>query len=48
MIFFGQKYIKLEGILWPLFYTGAFYLIFSGLLTVLFRKAEKKMSYYNV
>ena len=48
IIFFGQKYIKLEGILWPLFYTGAFYLIFSGLLTVLFRKAEKKMSYYNV
>ncbi len=48
IIFFGQKYIKLEGILWPLFYTGAFYLIFSGLLTVLLRKAEKKMSYYNV
>lgn len=48
IIFYGQKYIKLEGILWPLFYTGAFYLLFSGLLTLIFRKVEKKMSYYNV
>ena len=48
IIFFAQKYIKLEGIIWPLFYTGAFYLIFSGLLTLLFGYIEKKMSYYKV
>ena len=35
-------------LVWPLFYSGAFYLIFVGLLTVLFRYAEKKLSYYKV
>ena len=48
IIFFAQKYIKNAGILWPLFYTGAFYLIFSGLLTLLFGYIEKKLSYYKV
>ena len=48
IIFNAQKYIKLEGILWPLFYTGAFYLIFSGLLTLLFNYIEKKLDYYKV
>lgn len=47
IIFFAQKYIKLEGMLWPLFYTGAFYLLFSGALTLLFAKLEKKMNYYH-
>ena len=37
-----------KGIIWPLFYTGAFYLIFVGLLTVLFHFLEKKMSFYKV
>lgn len=48
IIFFAQKYIKLEGMLWPLFYTGAFYLLFSGVLTLLFNRLEKKMNYYHV
>lgn len=47
IIFMGQNYIKLEGIIWPLFYTGAFYLAFNGLLTILFGKIEKKLSYYR-
>ena len=29
------------------FYTGAFYLIFSGLLTLVFGYIEKKMNYYK-
>ena len=37
-----------KGIIWPLIYTGAFYLIFVGLLTVLFHFLEKKMSFYKV
>lgn len=37
-----------KGLIWPLFYTGAFYLIFVGLLTILFGKVEKKLSYYQV
>ena len=47
IIFMGQNYIKLEGIIWPLFYTGAFYLVFNGLLTIVFGKIEKKLSYYR-
>lgn len=35
------------GIIWPLFYTGVFFLIFNGLLTLLFGYIEKKMDYYK-
>lgn len=37
-----------KAIIWPLFYAGAFYLVFVGLLTVLFNYVEKKLSYYRV
>ena len=37
-----------RAIIWPLFYTGAFYLIFVGALTILFNKIEKKLSYYKI
>ena len=37
-----------KGLIWPLFYTGAFYLAFSGLLTILFGKLEKKLDYYKI
>ena len=36
-----------KGIIWPLFYTGAFFLLFNGLLTILFGKIEKKFDYYK-
>lgn len=36
-----------QGLIWPLFYTGAFFLIFCGVLTILFRLAEKKLDYYK-
>ena len=36
IIFAAQDYIRNEGLLWPLFYTGAFYLVFSGILTLLY------------
>lgn len=35
------------GSITPLFYSGAFYLIFNGLLTVLFSFIERKLSYYR-
>ena len=35
-------------VMWPLLCTGLFYLIFSGLLTIIFNKLEKKMDYYKV
>ncbi len=36
-----------RGVIWPLFYTGAFFLLFCGLLTVLFGYIEKKLDYYK-
>ena len=36
-----------KAIIWPLFFTGVFYLIFNGLLTILFGYIEKKLSYYK-
>lgn len=47
IIWEGQSFIKGAGIIWPLFYTGVFYLIFSGLLTMLFSYIEKKLSYFE-
>ena len=44
IIWAGESFIK-KGLIWPLFYAGAFYLIFSGLLTVILTKLEKKLSY---
>lgn len=46
IIWAGESFIK-SGLIWPLFYTGVFYLIFNGLLTVLFGWLEKKMSYFR-
>ncbi len=47
VIWAAQEYIKLKGLIWPLFYTGAFYLLFCGLLTLLFNYIEKKLNYYK-
>ena len=46
IIWAGESFIK-KGLLWPLFYTGAFYLLFNGILTVLFGRIEKKLNYYR-
>lgn len=46
IIWAGESFIK-KGLLWPLFYTGAFYLVFNGLLTLLFGYIEKKLNYYR-
>ena len=46
IIWAGESFIK-KGLIWPLFYTGAFYLIFSGGLTILFAKLEKKLDYFR-
>ena len=46
IIWAGESFIK-KGMIWPLFYTGAFYLIFNGGLTVLFGRLEKKLNYFR-
>lgn len=48
IIWNAQSYIKGAGLIWPLFFTGVYYLAFSGLLTLLFGYIEKKMSYFRV
>lgn len=47
VIWAGQAFIKSDGLLWPLFYTGAFYLVFVGLLSLLFSRVEKKLDYFR-
>ena len=46
LIWAGESFIK-KGLLWPLFFTGIFYLVFSGLLTILFNKLEQKLDYFR-
>ena len=46
LIWAGEQFIK-KGLIWPLFYTGVFYLVFSGLLTVLLGWLEKKLDYFR-
>ena len=36
-----------KALIWPLFYTGVFYLIFVGFLTIVLGKLEKKLSYFR-
>ena len=43
----AKQIVNAEVILWPLFYSGLFYLVFNGLLSVLFSKLEKKLNYFK-
>lgn len=51
IIWAGQAFMKgshgISGQIWPLFFTGIYYLVFSGILTVLFGKLEKKLDYFK-
>ena len=47
LIFQAKEFMVLEGLIWPLFAAGAFYLIFVGVLTILFGKLEKKLDYFR-
>lgn len=44
----SKEFIATDGLLWPLFYSGAFYLIFCGLLTIILGRLEKKLDYFKV
>lgn len=43
----AQSLVNTYVVLTPLFYAAVFYLIFNGLLTLLFAYLEKKMSFYK-
>lgn len=51
IIWAGQAFMKgsqgIAGEIWPLFFTGLYYLIFSGVLTIALGKIEKKLSYFR-
>ena len=51
IIWAGQAFLKgsqgISGAIWPLFFTGIYYLIFSGILTILFSKLEKKLEFFR-
>ncbi len=42
----AERFSK-EGLIWPLFSTGLFFLAMCGILTILFGKLEKKLDYYK-
>jgi polar amino acid transport system permease protein len=44
----AEDYIRSAAIIWPLFYSGAFYLLFCGILTLLFGYLERRLSYFKV
>lgn len=43
----AERFTK-QGLIWPLFSTGLFFLLFNGALTLLFGWLEKKMDYFRV
>lgn len=47
LTFAGAAFMKSDGLTWPLFYTGVFYLVFVGILTLLFNYIEKKLDYFR-
>ena len=46
LIWMGESFIK-KGFIWPLFYTGVYYLVFNGLLTLLFGYLERRLDYFK-
>ena len=51
VIWAGQAFMKgragISGVIWPLFFTAFYYLIFTGVLTVLLRRFEKRLEYFR-
>ena len=48
LIMIANEYIATYGLIWPLFYSMVFYLIFCGLLTLLLNYTERKLGYFRV
>ena len=51
VIWAGQAFMKgshgVSGAIWPLFFTGVYYLVFSGILTLLLGALERKLDYFK-
>ena len=46
VLWMGETFIK-KGFIWPMFYTAVFYLVFNGILVLLFGWLEKKLDYFR-
>ncbi len=46
IIMCAERFTK-KGLIWPLFSTGIYFLVFNGVLTLLFGYIEKKLDYYK-
>ena len=51
IIWAGESFMKgsqgISGVIWPLFFTAFYYLIFSGVMTVLLGRLERKLEYFR-
>ena len=51
VIWAGYAFMKsshgYSGLIWPLYFTGVYFLVFNGLLTILFNRIEKKLDYFQ-
>ena len=47
LIYEAKEFMVVRGLIWPLFVAGAFYLIFVGVLTIVFGRIEKKLDYFK-
>ena len=51
IIWAGQSFMKgsqgISGAIWPMFFTGVYYLVFNGIMTLLLGRLEKKLNYYQ-
>ena len=51
IIWAGQAFLKgsqgISGAIWPLFFTGIYYLLFSGVLQLLLDALEKRLDYFK-
>lgn len=51
VIWAGQAFMKgyngISGLTWPLFFTGIYYLLFTGVVTILLNRLEKKLDYFH-
>ncbi len=51
VIWAGEAFMKgsqgISGIIWPLFFTAIYYLIFNGVLTIVLGKLEKKLNFFR-
>jgi polar amino acid transport system permease protein len=51
VIWAGYAFLKgshgYSGLIWPLFFTGVYYLLFVGILTLLFGYVERRLNYFR-